>query len=155
MNYDHTDFEHVEKHIGEVLTAKESREERARTIAAEIHAAGQYRWVGIYDVTPETVSIVSYSGPGAPKYPQFDRNSGLTGQVLRTGQTVAVGDVTKDPSYLTAFSTTRSEMIVPVRVDGTVVGTIDVESERVNAFGDEDRAWLERIAQALGPLFSH
>lgn len=34
MNYDHTDFEHVEKHIGEVLAAKESREERARTIAA-------------------------------------------------------------------------------------------------------------------------
>lgn len=45
-------------------------------------------------------------------------------------------------------------MIVPVRVNGAIVGTIDVESERVNAFGDEDRAWLERIAQALGPLFS-
>jgi putative methionine-R-sulfoxide reductase with GAF domain len=154
MNYEHTDFEHVEKHIGEILASNESREERARAIAAEIHAAGEYRWVGIYDVTPETVSIVSYSGPGAPKYPKFDRNSGLTGQMLRTGQTVAVGDVTKDPAYLTAFSTTRSEMIVPVRVDEAIVGTIDVESERVNAFDDADRAWLERIAQAMTPLFS-
>ena len=153
MNYDHTDFEHVEKHIGEILASKESREERARSAAAEIHAAGAYRWVGIYEVTPQGVSIISYSGPGAPKYPKFDRESGLTGQVLRTGQTVSVGDVTKNPDYLTAFSTTRSEMIVPVRVNDTIVGTIDVESERINAFGDADREWLERIARALGPLF--
>jgi L-methionine (R)-S-oxide reductase len=155
MNYEHTDFAHVEKHINEILASNESREERARTVAAEIHAAGEYRWVGIYEVTPQAVSIISYSGPGAPKHPTFPRDQGLTGQMLRTGQTVAVGDVTKDPSYLTAFSTTRSEMIVPVRVNGEIAGTIDVESERIDAFGETDRMWLERIAGRLAPLFSH
>ncbi|HKU67942.1 MAG TPA: GAF domain-containing protein [Candidatus Baltobacteraceae bacterium] len=153
MNYDHTDFPHVEKHIAEILASNESREERARAVAAEIHAAGEYRWVGIYEVTPQAVRIVSYSGPGAPAYPTFPRDQGLTGQMLRTGRSVAVGDVTKDPNFLAAFSTTRSEMIVPVRVQGEIVGTIDVESERINAFHDADRTWLERIAAKLTPLF--
>jgi putative methionine-R-sulfoxide reductase with GAF domain len=154
MDHEHTDFSHLEKHIGEILSSNASREERARAVAAEIHAAGGYRWVGLYDVTPEAVSVISYSGPGAPQNPTFPRDKGLTGQMLRTGETVVVGDVTKDPNYLTAFSTTRSEMVVPVRVNGEIVGTIDVESERINAFADADRAWLERVAGAVAPLYA-
>jgi putative methionine-R-sulfoxide reductase with GAF domain len=154
MDHEHTDFSHLEKHIAEILSSNASREERARAIAAEIHAAGGYRWVGLYDVTTDGVTIVAYSGPGDPQYPTFPRDKGLTGQMLRTGETVVVGDVTKDPNYLTAFSTTRSEMIVPVRVNGDIVGTIDVESERINAFADADRAWLERVAGAVAPLYA-
>jgi GAF domain-containing protein len=153
MNHEHTDFGHLEKHIAEILKSGAARDERARAIAAELHAAGDYRWVGIYDVTPEEVRIIAYSGPGEPAYPAFPRDRGLTGRALQSGQTVVVGDVTKDANYLTAFGTTRSEMIVPVYANGTIVGTIDVESERVDAFGDADRAALERAAKALTPLY--
>ena len=154
MNHEHTTFESLEKHIGEILRSNASREERARAVAAEIHAAGDYRWVGVYDVTAEAVSIIAYSGPGAPQNPAFPRDRGLTGQMLRTGETVVAGDVTQDPNYLTAFETTRSEMIVPVRVNGEIAGTLDVESERLNAFGDRDREALERVAGVLAPLFT-
>lgn len=154
MNHEHTDFEHVEKHIAEILASGASREERARAIAAEIHAAGNYRWVGVYDVTPEEVRIIAFSGPGAPQYPSFSKDKGLTGQALRENATISVGDVTKDANYLTAFGTTRSEMIVPVHANGAIAGTIDVESERVNAFTDADREALQRIADAIAPLFT-
>jgi putative methionine-R-sulfoxide reductase with GAF domain len=66
-----------------------------------------------------------------------------------------VGDLREGPRYLTAFGTTRSEIIVPV-VDPSgrkIVGTIDVESEKVDAFSEEDRAALERCAVALAELF--
>jgi GAF domain-containing protein len=131
-----------------------SREERIRAIADEIRANGSYRWVGIYDVTPQEVRIISYSGPSAPAYPAFPRDKGLTGKMLRSGKTICVGDVTKDANYLTAFGTTRSEIIVPIRVNGNIVGTIDVESENLNAFSDADRTGLEQLAQRLAPLFS-
>jgi putative methionine-R-sulfoxide reductase with GAF domain len=51
---------------------------------------------------------------------------------------------------LTAFGSTKSEIIVPVldEKSGEVVGTIDVESELVNAFSPEDQRALERIAKA-------
>jgi putative methionine-R-sulfoxide reductase with GAF domain len=62
-----------------------------------------------------------------------------------------VGEVSKDPRYLTAFGSTRSEIIVPIvdRSGGKVVGTIDVESEKVDAFTEEDLSALERCAAEL------
>lgn len=154
MNHEHTDFDHLEKHVGEILSSTASREERAQAAAAEIHAAGAYRWVGIYDVTPDEIRIIAYSGPGAPAHPTFPRDRGLTGRMLREDAVVYVGDVTSDPDYLSAFGTTRSEMVVPVRVNGKIAGSIDVESERLNAFNERDRSALERAAAALAPLFS-
>jgi L-methionine (R)-S-oxide reductase len=74
---------------------------------------------------------------------------------VASGEIVVVGDVSKDPRYLKAFGTTRSEIIVPIvgRAGPKVVGTIDVESENVDAFSEEDRTALERCAAAAAKLF--
>jgi L-methionine (R)-S-oxide reductase len=74
---------------------------------------------------------------------------------VASGETVVVDDVREDPRYLTAFGSTRSEIIVPIldRTRQKVLGTIDVESERVGAFSEEDRAALERCAAAVVGLF--
>jgi hypothetical protein len=67
---------------------------------------------------------------------------------------VGVYDVSTDPRYLTAFGTTRSEMIVPVLdADRHVVGTIDVEGDVVAAFGPDVRAVIERCAAVVGGLY--
>ncbi len=104
----------------------------------------------MYDVGKETVSIIAYSGPGAPAYPTFPSTQGLTGAAIREKATVVVGDVRTDPRYLTAFGSTLSEIIVPVLdpQSGKVIGTIDVESERANAFSVNDQKLLEECAQA-------
>ena len=66
-----------------------------------------------------------------------------------------MGDVREDPRYLTAFGSTHSEIIVPVmdRTGRKVVGTIDVESEQMDAFSEQDCAALECCAVALAELF--
>jgi L-methionine (R)-S-oxide reductase len=94
--------------------------------------------------------------PGAPAHPRFPRTQGLTASAVASGHAVIVDDVTADPRYLTAFVSTRSEMIVPVldRSHSTVVGTIDVESERVAAFGKAQRVLVERFARAIVPLYA-
>jgi L-methionine (R)-S-oxide reductase len=151
----HIDLTKLEEHVRELVASEgTSREERVRAIASEIAAAGAYRWVGIYDVTPSLVRIVAFSGPGAPAFPEFLREQGLTGEALRSGHTIVADDVQNDPLYLTAFGTTRSEMIVPIRTSETIVGTIDVESERISAFGQNDRDAIEKVARAIAPLFS-
>ncbi len=66
-----------------------------------------------------------------------------------------VGDVLADPRYLTAFGSTRSEIIVPV-LDAertTVVGTIDVESEEPNAFDRGIQDLLDACSDVLRPLW--
>jgi hypothetical protein len=63
--------------------------------------------------------------------------------------------VRSDPHYLTAFGSTFSEIIIPILNprDQVVVGTIDVESERANAFSDADRKNLEECARAALALW--
>jgi len=131
------------------------RAERAKRLAELIRKLGDYRWVGVYDVGAENVSIIAWSGPGAPEYPTFPVTKGLTGAAIREKKTVVVGDVRSDPRYLTAFGSTLSEIIVPVFAPGEdrVIGTVDVESEQANAFGPRDQQIIEQCAQAALPLW--
>ena len=65
------------------------------------------------------------------------------------------GEVSADPRYLTAFATTRSEIIVPVfdRAQTSVVGTIVVESEGPNAFSKDVQDLLEACSDVIRPLW--
>jgi L-methionine (R)-S-oxide reductase len=141
--------------ILKILGSSIHRMQKARQIAELIRNLRGYRWVGIYDVGSGMVSIIAYSGPGAPAYPQFPITNGLTGSAIQEKKTVVVGDVRNDPRYLTAFGSTLSEIIIPVLNEktGAVVGTIDVESERPNAFSAEDQRVLEECAKAARPLW--
>jgi len=130
------------------------RAAKARRLAEMVQKLGDYRWVGVYDVGAETVSVIAWSGPGAPEHPSFPASQGLTGAAIEQKKAVIVGDVRSDPRYLTAFGNTLSEMIVPVlSPDGRVIGTIDVESERANAFSERDQQTIEQCAEAALPLW--
>jgi L-methionine (R)-S-oxide reductase len=136
--------------VAAIANAGQPRAGRAARIASAIRDAGDHRWVGVYEV-----AILGYAGPGAPAHPRFPRTQGLTASAVATGQAVIVDDVTADPRYLTAFGSTRSEMIVPVldRDRTNVIGTIDVESERVAAFEESQSALVARCARAIVPLY--
>ncbi len=137
------------------------RAERAKRLAELIRKLGEYRWVGVYDVDAENVSIIAWGGPGAPEHPTFPVTKGLTGAAIREKKAVVVGDVRNDPRYLTTLSnnqsggSTLSEIIVPVLAPGDdrVIGTVDVESEQANAFGPRDQQMIEQCAQAALPLW--
>jgi L-methionine (R)-S-oxide reductase len=149
------DESHLLAEISRVLQSNNDREEMAARVAEAIWRAGDYRWVGVYEVTEDEIANVAFNGPGAPVYPRFPITQGLSGAAVASGETVFAGDVAEDPRYLTAFGSTRSEIIVPV-VDGAkskVVGTIDVESDKKDAFSEADRAALERCAVAVASLF--
>jgi putative methionine-R-sulfoxide reductase with GAF domain len=139
--------------IDEIVTGQDAHDAKAKRIADAIRRSGGYRWVGVYDVTADEVAIAGWSGPGPPAHPRFPRTQGLTGAAIGSRSTVVVNDVTIDPRYLEAFGDTRAELIVPVLLDGEVIGTLDVESERPNAFGSAARAALEACASAARGLW--
>ncbi len=126
-------------------------------VADTIRRSGNYRWVGLYDVDHDAgmVRNIVFSGPGAPAYPEFPITKGLTSAAVTGQRSVNVGDVTADSRYLTAFGTTRSEIIVPVfdHEKRRVIGTIDVESEAHNAFSPDVQSLLERCAVIVSVLW--
>jgi L-methionine (R)-S-oxide reductase len=138
-----------------IAAGSDDRTAKAKRLAELIRKLGEYRWVGIYDVGAEQVSIIAWSGPSAPAYPAFPVSEGLTGAAIEQKRAVVVGDVRNDPRYLTAFGNTHSEIIVPVLAPGEerVIGTVDVESEHANAFSARDQQMIEQCAQAALPLW--
>jgi putative methionine-R-sulfoxide reductase with GAF domain len=129
-------------------------ERRAQRVADLVRLKTGRRWVGVYRVEEDEVVNLAWSGPAAPAYPRFPIDRGLTSAVIESGRSVLSNDVANDPRYLTALDTTGSELIVPVLIDGGVVGTLDVEDERTNAFEHEDRALFEQLTEALRGLYA-
>jgi L-methionine (R)-S-oxide reductase len=142
----------------EILAQTASREAKASRITEAIRAEGAYRWVGLYDVdfARGLVSNIAWSGPSAPAYPTFPVTQGLTARAIAGKRTINVGDVAKDSAYLTALDSTRAEIIVPVldTAADRVVGTIDVESESLNAFDSATQAALEQCARLLAGFWT-
>lgn len=122
-------------------------------VADTLKSAGNYRWVGLYDVdhANEQVSNIVWSGQGAAAHPTFPLSRGTAKRGRVRPRTINVGDVTADPRYLTAFGTTRSEIIVPIfnQTGESVVGTIDVESEKQNAFSSDVQDFLEATSDEI------
>jgi L-methionine (R)-S-oxide reductase len=118
----------------------------ATELAESIRRESGRRWVGIYRVKDGFVVNLAWSGPAAPAHPMFPIGEGLTGAAIAERAPVCSNDVANDPRYLTNQATTGSELIVPVLLDGDVVGTVDVEEPQVEAFTREDEARFEEIA---------
>jgi len=142
------------REVAELVGAGVDRSEKIQKIADTVRLFGDYRWVGIYDVDEHQISVIAWSGIGAPAYPRFRATQGLSGEAVRTRRTVISNDVANDPRYLTAFGNTQSEIIVPIIAEpgGPVIGTIDVESDQTDAFGNDDRLVLEECASLLAQL---
>jgi putative methionine-R-sulfoxide reductase with GAF domain len=136
-----------------LAAADHSREQRAQRIADLVRERTGRRWVGIYRVDSDEVVNLAWSGPAAPAYPRFPADRGLTGAAIETRAPIVSNDVARDPRYLTALDSTGSELIVPVVVEGRVVGTLDVEDARTDAFGVEDEALIVQLADALNGLY--
>jgi L-methionine (R)-S-oxide reductase len=138
--------------IGAFALAGGCTRKRLKQLVEMIRAARNYRWVAIYKIVDKEFVIMTESGNEPPAYPRFPITQGLCGAALESGKPIVVGDVRKDPRYLPAFHTTLSEIIVPmINEQHQTVGMLDADSEKLNAFGDEDRDFLQRA----GGLIAH
>lgn len=76
---------------------------------------------------------------------------GITGWVASTGKPLLVPDVSKEPRYMSMQgSVTRSELVVPIIVKRQVIGVLDAQSDRLNAFDQSDLAVLQALAHQAG-----
>jgi phosphoserine phosphatase RsbU/P len=75
---------------------------------------------------------------------------GLTGTAAARREPLLVGDVRNDPRYLNTVDAVRTELAVPMTARGKLVGVIDLQSTRVNAYNEYDRALLRLIAARVG-----
>jgi L-methionine (R)-S-oxide reductase len=114
----------------------------------------KYNWVGFYMIERKDGSEpMLVLGPyiGAPTtHTRIPLNQGICGAAASSGNTLIVDDVNQDPRYLACSIETKSEIVVPVRANGEVIGELDIDSHTPAAFSSEDRSLCELSAALVG-----
>lgn len=113
------------------------------TVACEIHHAHPFAdWTGFYRVTePNLLKIGPYQGGHGCLVIPFSR--GVCGACARTGQVQNVPDVEAFADHIACSSTTRSELVLPIRNGaGRLLGVLDIDSDTPAAFTKADEDWL-------------
>lgn len=115
-----------------------------------------YNWTGFYMIDPRDPGMLVL-GPyvGAPtEHVRIPLSEGICGAAAAQDASIIVDDVQADPRYLACSLETRSEIVVPIRAAGRVVGEIDIDSHTPAAFGPEDRIFLEQCAALIGAFIA-
>jgi GAF domain-containing protein len=116
------------------------------TLACEIHHSDdRFDWTGFYRVTePGLLKIGPYQGGHGCLVIPFSR--GVCGACARTGQVQLVPDVDAFPGHIACASSTRSELVLPVRnAGGEVIAVFDIDSNQPDAFTQADADALQAI----------
>lgn len=134
------------------LCSTETSETRLyeRAVDYVFQASERYNWVGIYRVEGDELVLAGWRGPEPTQHTRIPLDKGICGFVATEGETVMVRDVNADSRYLACFINTKSEMVVPIKLDSEVVAEIDIDSDTPSAFEGDDKELMESVADLIG-----
>jgi L-methionine (R)-S-oxide reductase len=104
-------------------------------------------WVGFYLTKQGQLVLGPFQGPLACT--RIDFGKGVCGHAYATRETVLVPNVDEFPGHIACASESRSEIVVPIIKDGEVFGVLDVDSDKLNDFGQLDEAGLRQVVGVI------
>ncbi|MDO7884685.1 GAF domain-containing protein [Hymenobacter cheonanensis] len=111
--------------------------------AAALRQVFGFFWVGFYVVQGEELVLGPFQGPIACT--RIRRGRGVCGTSWAEARTVLVPDVEAFPGHIACSSDSKSEIVVPIFKDGAVVAVLDVDSDKLNDFDQDDLVALEQL----------
>jgi GAF domain-containing protein len=119
-------------------------------IAAALHETFRFLWVGFYLVQQDTLVLGPFQGPVACT--RIAKGKGVCGTAWMEKRNILVPDVEQFPGHIACSSLSRSEIVLPAFRDGEVFLVLDVDSEELNHFSEEDEKGLQEIIRIIEKL---
>ena len=144
------DYAELLQHLTAVAEGETDEIALMATVACEVHHADdRFDWTGFYRVVgPELLKVGPYQGGHGCLVIPFSR--GVCGAAARTGQVQLVPDVDAFPGHIACSSSTRSEIVLPVRAgSGRLIGVFDIDSNQPAAFDESDATALQQILNSV------
>ena len=116
-------------------------------MAAMLHETFGFWWTGFYRVVDNELVLGPFQGPLACTRIAYGR--GVCGSAWKEQRTIVVPDVEQFPGHIACSSASRSEIVVPVFQNGTIIAVLDIDSDRLGTFDAVDAMYLERIVGML------
>ena len=116
----------------------------ANTASLIFNSMADLNWAGFYFLRGDVLVLGPFQGK--PACVRIPLGRGVCGAAAAGRQTLRVADVHVFPDHIACDSASRSELVIPLIRDGTVLGVLDLDSPSVNRFTADDQTGLERIA---------
>ena len=116
-------------------------------VAAMLHETFGFWWTGFYRVQDDVLLLGPFQGPMACT--RIKKGRGVCGTAWQKGETQIVPDVDQFPGHIACSSASRSEIVVPVTMEGEIIGVLDIDSAELDTFDETDRRYLEYIVTLL------
>ena len=138
-------YEQLLTHVHAVLEGIADPITAMATMSALLHHGFGHLWTGFYRVVaPDLLRVGPYQGTLGCLEIRFGK--GVCGAAAAERRTVVVPDVHAFPGHITCDARSRSEIVVPAfGPAGELIAVLDIDSDRVAAFDDQDREALERL----------
>jgi len=146
-------YEDLSRVIASLTEGEDDEIALMATVVCELHHADdRFDWTGFYRVTqPELLKIGPYQGGHGCLQIPFSR--GVCGAAARTGKAQLVDDVEAFPDHIACASSTRSEVVLPVRNKaGVLIAVLDTDSDKPRAFTQKD---VDGLSAILNQVFAH
>ncbi len=144
------DYNFLHKTIASLTDGETDEVALMATVVCELHHADdRFDWTGFYRVTgPEMLKIGPYQGGHGCLQIPFSK--GVCGAAVTSGEIQLVDDVDAFPGHIACASSTRSEIVIPVKNErGEIIGVLDIDSDQEAAFTREDADRLSEILEAV------
>ncbi|NBT14744.1 MAG: GAF domain-containing protein [Chitinophagia bacterium] len=104
-------------------------------------------WVGFYLVKEDELVLGPFQGPIACT--RIRKGRGVCGTAWEKAETIVVPDVEKFPGHIACSSLSKSEIVVPVFKEGSVIAVLDVDSSELESFDEIDQRYLEAMVKLI------
>jgi GAF domain-containing protein len=121
----------------------------ANAAAAIFHALPDLNWAGFYFLRDTELVLGPFQG--RPACVRIALGQGVCGTAAAQRRSILVPDVEAFPGHIACDTASRSELVVPLLRDGTLLGVLDLDSPLLARFDEADRAGCELLAQVIAP----
>lgn len=122
----------------------------ANFVALLYNALDDVNWLGIYVLRGDELVLGPFQGQ--PACVHIALGSGVCGTAAASGETQRVADVHAFPGHIVCDVASRSEIVIPLNVDGRLIGVLDIDSPSLDRFSDRDQQGLEQLCSTYCEL---
>lgn len=149
-------FEELKPKVTEItLNTNLTRDEKLLAVCQLLsNSIAYYNWVGFYFANHEskTLHLGPYVG-AETDHTVIPFGKGICGQVAVSNNNFVVPDVAAQDNYIACSFTVKSEIVVPLFVNGENIGQIDIDSHVIDPFTEKDERFLEFVNEQIAMLF--
>ncbi|MNK03352.1 Free methionine-R-sulfoxide reductase [compost metagenome] len=116
-------------------------------ICAALKEQFNWFWVGFYLAKDEELVLGPFQGPVACT--RIKKGKGVCGSSWEQEKTLIVPNVDDFPGHIACASASKSEIVLPVYIDGKIIGVLDVDSEYLSHFDEVDDRYLNEIIRLI------